>query len=450
LSWFSAKNARAGGLPAVSAWAFGLAYLLPVLLAVALATPVWQNPDEPTHMLRAVQVAHGELLGRREWGSAGGSSDQAIYDAYVPVQPVSMHPERRISLTELAASGAVTWHRAAVYTPFPNTVQYGPAFYVPDAFAYWAGRAAGLTVDRTMLLARACNALVFAFVTMLALTRARRALLPLACILLLPTSLALAASAGQDGLIFACTALVVATLDRMMFEQRTASRSEMLLVASLLVCIGMARPPYAAFLLVLWLAVPAPQMVWKVPAGAAAIILAWCIAVALHVSVRLGGADIGRQLALLGADPWQIPRIAMATARASGIEYAVQFIGVLGWTDTRLPRWFITGLGVVLVLAALAGTQGAARRPLLPLAGAMIATLAIFVLQYLTWTWPGQPAVTGVLGRYFLPVAMLLTLALPRLPIRVGTVACCAVFAQAIVTPAVMLHAIVLRYYIVR
>jgi uncharacterized membrane protein len=169
----------------------------------------------------------------------------------------------------------------------------------------------------------------------------------------------------------------------------------------------------------------------------------------LHVSVRLGGADIARQLALLGADPWQIPRIAMATVRAFGVEYAVQFVGVLGWTDTRLPPVYIAGVGVVLLLTALAGTQGPARRPMLPLAGAIIATFAIFVLQYLTWTWPGQPMVTGVLGRYFLPVAMILALALPRLRIRVGTIACYAVLAQAIVTPAVMLHSIILRYYIV-
>jgi uncharacterized membrane protein len=443
------KSAGEGLLPRLWAWGFGLAYLVLVLLTLAVVTPVWQNPDEPFHMMRAVQVAHGELMGHRAWGSAGGSSDPAIYDAYVPVQPVAMHPERRVTLPALAASGAVTWRTSTIYTPFPNTVQYGPAFYLPDATAYWVGRAASLTVDHTLLLARAINALLCALLTVIALARARRTLLPLACILLLPTSLALGASAGQDGLMFACTALVVATLDRAISEQRAASRGEMVLLACLLVCIGMARPPYAAFLMVLWLAVPAPQVVWKTPAVVAAMVLAWCVAVALHVSVHLGGADMGRQFALLMTDPWQISRIAMATAGAFGIDYAVQFIGVLGWTDTRLPSSFIAAIGIVLLLAALAGTQGPARRPLLPLAGAIIATFAIFVLQYLTWTWPGQPVVTGVLGRYFPPVVMIMALALPRLPIRVGTVACCAVLAQAIITPAVMLHSIILRYYIV-
>jgi uncharacterized membrane protein len=430
------------------AWAFGLGYLVPVLLALAVLTPVWQNPDEPFHMLRAVQVAHGELLGRRAWGSAGGSSDPAIYDAYRPVQPVAMHPERRLGAAAVAASGAVAWHVSTIYTHFPNTVQYGPAFYLPGAAAYWVGRAGGLTVDRTLLLARGCNALLFAIIAATALARARRTLLPLACIVLLPTSLALAASAGQDGLMFACTALVVATLDRAIAEQRAASRGEVLLLVCLLVCISMARPPYGAFLAVLWLAVPAPQTMWRVPAAAAAIVLAWCVAVALHVSVRLGGADMGRQVALLAADPWQIPRIAVATARAFGIEYAVQFIGVLGWTDTRLPALYIGGAGIVLLLAVLAGTNGPTRRPWLPLAGAVVATLAIFILQYLTWTWPGQPVVTGVLGRYFPPVGMVLLLALPRLSFRLGVAPWLAVGALGVVTPAVMLHALILRYYV--
>ena len=444
---FLTKEPGAVSLPWPWAWALVLSYLVPALLAVAVMTPVWQNPDEPFHMLRAVQVAHGELVGRRAWGSAGGNSDPAIYDAYTPVQPVAMHPERRVTLPALVASGAVAWHSSTTYAHFPNTVQYGPAFYLPDAAAYWVGRAAGLSVDRTLLLARECNALLFAIISAMALTRARRAVLPLACILLLPTTLALAASAGQDGLIFACTALVVATLDRVVFEQRAASRGEVLLMAGLLVCIGMARPPYAPFLLVLWLVAPAQRSVWKVPTAAAAIVLAWCGVVALHVSVRLGGADVARQLSLVAADPGRIPHIAVATARVFGIEYAVQFIGVLGWTDTRLPPLYVAAAGVVLLLAVVAGTRGTARRPLLPLAGAALATLAIFVLQYFTWTWPGQPMVTGVLGRYFPPVAMVLLLALPRLPFRLGIAPWVAVGALAAVTPAVMLHALILRYY---
>ncbi len=38
-------------------------------------------------MARAVQVAHGGLLGYRAWTTSGGLSDPAIYDAYQAGSP---------------------------------------------------------------------------------------------------------------------------------------------------------------------------------------------------------------------------------------------------------------------------------------------------------------------------------------------------------------------------
>jgi hypothetical protein len=117
-----------------------LAFVLPLLLTLAVVTPPWQNPDEPLHLARIVQIAHGGLLGSRAWGTAGGVSDAAIYDAYRPVAHASMHPDQHLSRQEIEASNAVSWSAKIAYTSFPNTVQYPPPFYLPAAAIYWAGR----------------------------------------------------------------------------------------------------------------------------------------------------------------------------------------------------------------------------------------------------------------------------------------------------------------------
>ncbi len=421
-----------------------------MLLALAVVTPPWQNPDEFAHMLRAVEVAHGGLFGYRAWGTTGGESDPAIYDAYTPILGVAMHPEQRVSRAALAASGSVGWHKATIYTPYP-TVEYSPAFYLPTAAAYWGGRAASLSVNHTLLLARAANAVVFLLVVLAAVTTARRTRLPLLAILLLPTTLALAASANQDSPMLACTALVVAILDRAIAQARDLRRGEVWLSAVLLACIGMARPPYAGFLLCLLLAARPPAwagMRALLVAGAA--VLAWCVAVALLIVVRRGREDPHAQLAWLAADPARVASVIWATARTFGADYVAQTVGVLGWTDTRLPTPYIVGACLVLVLAGAAGAGGPARRPWLPLCGGLFAVVSIFVLQYFTWTWPGQPYVTGVLGRYFLPVMMVLALAVPRVAwgSRLRRPAAAAIAVQAIVTPAVIFHALLLRYYL--
>lgn len=428
-----------------------LAYLLPVLLTIAIVTPPWQNPDEPLHMARAVQVAHGGLLGYRAWTTSGGLSDPAIYAAYAPVRHAAMRPLERLSPADLAASAEIHFSPAPTYVSFPNTAQYPPLFYIADAAAYWIGRAGGISIDRTLLLARAANAILFAFGAAAALAYARRARLLLAAILLLPATLSLACSASQDGPMLAATALSVALLDRIAADRRAASRAETATIAVLLAAVALARPPYAGFLVLLLLLGPNPTRAsLRLMAATAGCVLAWCLLVALHTSVRLSQADLHAQLAFLAGNPGRIPAIIAATARAYLPDYWQQLIGVLGWTDTALPpayEWFAS---LVLILAAVASAAGPARHIWLPLAGIAFAAVAIFVLQYLTWTWPGQLVITGVLGRYFTPLAMVLALALPAWPwaARVRGPAILGVLALAAVTPAVMVHSLMVRYYL--
>ena len=423
-----------------------LAFTLPLLAALALITPPWQNPDEPLHVARIVQIAHGGLIASRAYGTAGGWSDRAIYEAYKPVAHAAMHPDQRLSAGDLQASRAVRWTPGLAYTSFPNTAQYPPMFYLPGAAAYWAGRAGHLSIDQTLILIRLANAALFAGIAAASLKLATRTRPFLAAILLLPTTLSLACAAGQDSLLFASTALAVALLDRIISANRSATRPESLLIAALLICIAAARPPYAGFLLALLLLDSRPTArSLRFMAISAALVLAWCLAVAAVVTVKLGGADIARQLAFISANPGAILPIIAHTVRNAAWPDWQQLIGVLGWTDTILPTPYILAQTCVLAAAA-AACVGTARLKWAPTAGAIFAILAIFVLQFLTWTWPGQMEITGVLGRYFIPTTLMLALALPSRAMLPARVAWAAIGLAAAITPAIMVHAILTRY----
>ena len=434
------------------AWRFAALYLvftLPLLAVLALITPPWQNPDEPLHMARIVEIAHGELLSYRAYGTAGGLSDRAIYDAYRPVQNAAMHPAQRLTRAALAASNAIAWSPALALTSFPNTAQYPPLFYLPAAAAYWAGRAGGLSIDRTLLLIRLVNATLFAFTTAATLALARGTRPLLLAILLLPTTLFLAASASQDGLLTAAIALAVALLDRVTTAERPATRTEASLVAALLISAAAARPPYAGFLMILLLLAPkiTPRTIFLLTMSAA-ITFAWCLTVALHVSVKLGGADMPRQLAFLWANAGQIPAILLRTLHHDAGAFWQQFIGVLGWADTPLPLPYIRTQTAVLLLAA-AASHTASHRRVLTAAGIAFAIATIFILQYLTWTWPGQNEITGVLGRYFIAPALVFALVLRGAPRpRLRLIAYGATAIVALATPVAMVHAELFRYYV--
>ncbi len=429
-------------------------WALPLLLALAWLTPPWQNPDEPLHFARAVHVAHGGFVGYRAWTTSGGESDRSVYTAYAAVQHAAMRPDQRLSLEDLAESGSIGWSAETKYTSFPNTAQYPPFFYLPDAACYWVGRALHFSINHTLLMARLLNAGLFTALAGAALAIARRTRLLLLAILILPTTLSLACSASQDSLMQGCAVLAVAIIDRVVAEQREASRREALIATILLTLVAMARPPYVFFLLALGLLQTrpwAPLMRYVTPG--AAIVLAWCLLVALHTSVPLHGADMSRQLSFVRAHPETIRPTIIDTLRLFPLGWWKELIGVLGWTDTPLPSTYILFGSAVLVLAALsmpsrAMASGVRRSPWLPALGLALCFLAILVLQFFTWAWPGQRLITGILGRYFTVPAMVASLCLPSLGNRLKPAALAAILGLAVITPAVTFHTLVVRYYL--
>jgi uncharacterized membrane protein len=430
---------------------FYLAWALPFLFAIERATPPWQNSDEPLHLARAVQLAHGGLAGYRAWSTAGGYSDRAIYDAFAPLHHVAMHPNARPEKHQLLAADAVRWSAATQYTSFPNTAQYPPFFYLTDAASYWLGIACGMGIDATLHVARLANGTLFAIMSALALACARRARFLLAAFLMLPMTLSLAVSAAQDSLMIATTLLAVSLIDRAIAEDRAASRLESGAIVAGLAAVAMSRPPYAGFLATILALDPALTLRnrYRLLAAACAVAL-WCGFIAANTSVKLGGADAPAQLHLLLANPARIASITIETLADFTPAYWRQFIGVLGWTDTDLPPAYYLFASLVLLGTMPSAMSGPARRPGIAAAGVCFAILSIFVLQYLTWTWPGQPMVTGVLGRYFIPPAIVAALALPQLKQTASTtidrVSILSLIAMAAVTPPVTLHALALRY----
>lgn len=413
------------------------------LAAVAVITPPWQNSDEPLHMARVVQIAHGELLGWREWTTSGGMSDHAVYAAYLPLRHVAMHTDERPTAVERAESEATRWSRALEYTSFPNTVQYPPLFYLPDVAGYWLGRAAGMRIDATLRLCRVLNAAAFAALTAAALALAARTRWLIAALLLLPMTLSLGASAAQDGPMIGAVALAVALADRA--AARGACPAPVLAgIATLLAAAGMARPPYAGFLLLLP-GLNHPRR-WLAFAIATVAVAAWCGLVAARVMVPFSGSDAAAQAALLADDPARIVGLVARTAGVFGLDYWRQFIGRLGWTDTPLPTLYYWLATAALAAPWLAAGDVRPRLARLALLGTIFAVVTIFVLQYLTWSHPGQPVITGVLGRYFIPVALVLALAAPRLRRTTQPAAIASVALLAAVTPPVMIASLLARY----
>jgi uncharacterized membrane protein len=276
-------------------------------------------------------------------------------------------------------------------------------------------------------------------------------------------SLLLLASASQDALLLACSALAGALLVRALRWPGSGDGKLLIWFVLALFLVATARPPHVA-LAVIPLALTNVPLRWRI-VGALAVtasVAIWSIIVAnmtLNYYSAAIGADPAAQLARLIHDPLLAAHIAFATISQYGAYYKVQFIGTLGWLDTSLPDAYYSAAEAMLAVAAVTATLSIKGKRLrvgevLTVAAGVAACFAgIFAIQYLFSTAPGHGVVKNVQGRYFLPLALSGAALLPALGETKAAHRLCKpltalVVAFPVVSLAVLMRTIVLRYYL--
>jgi uncharacterized membrane protein len=189
---------------------------------------------------------------------------------------------------------------------------------------------------------------------------------------------------------------------------------------------------------------------------------AWSLLVATSTWTNyfsaLTGSDPAGQLEVLRRDPLIVAHVAPATLTKYWQTYADSFIGVLGWLDTPLPRSYCLVAAWMLGIAVGTAILGARGHRVAPagavgiVAGVMLSILGVFISQYLTWSPPGSETVQGIQGRYFIPLALVCVTLLHALgsirTARVHRLLTILILTFPLVSLAVVMRAIVLRYYL--
>ncbi len=430
------------------------AYAIVAIPVLAVLMPPFQAADELAHLERANQIAHGGLLATHYAGkqTSGGVVDSGLEQAEHPFDPIRFHPERKRTRAMTDAASATGWGTLET-RPFPNTALYPPLLYLPAASGQFIARHAGLSVLHGLLLSRLLDGLVSAALGALAIALSDAAAPFLFALLTLPMSLSLDAAVTQDGPLIAVAALASVLL------RRVAERPHGPLLAGaalLLALTATARPAYLPLCLLPLLLPALPRAARFAAAGAAVLaVVAWTALVERVTLLQSAATQVSSQMQALSLHPLvaaTLLRTTLHTQLVEGCPYCREFVGVLGWLDTPLPNSYVA-LAAAVLLGALAMSRPAAapligRRSRLVAASLVLgAVVAVFVLQYLSWSPVGGPMVDGVQGRYFLPVAPFLLLLLPGSRARRPGWAVVALCCFPALSIAVTLRAIVFRYY---
>lgn len=430
----------------VAALAVFLLLIVPLVAFCAWRVPTGEVPDEPTHVMRAASLLHGEIIGHRvatlnvETGArdAGVTGNTGLALAAIAGNgdraPLPAGASRAARLAWLRS---IPWQPQTGFVSSANTAAYSPVAYVPAAMGLGIAILTGARPHAAIIAARFANTLVYALIGALALWLAGRGRLLLLVALSLPMTVWLAGSCSQDGLVIACAVLAAALLPR-------EGRAAFWCGCAALAVLALQKPPFLPLAL-LPLAVPGrfDRSAWLRRMGGACVIalpaMLWSVAIAALVSVPLLPGPPYHPGPLWPGDPTRLFRSAVASAQISVLLHhplrvallpittggrdlsalRLQFMGVLGHLSIRLPHLLYT-LWTTAILSAVARlATEAPTRPLgwfTPVAG-LVAILGsaelIFLSLYVTWTPVGMARIDGMQGRYFIPLLPMLLFVLP-------------------------------------
>lgn len=394
-------------------------------IPLVFVSPPLTAPDEGRHMARIYTLAVGQLRLPAGADSRIPRSLVTLSDGidrlWPPLQPRVQRPRRVLR---------PLWNqplRPDVQVPVRNLATYGPLAYTPQVLGFALGRAFEAPPIALVYLGRIANLLAWAFVVAAALRLTPRCGWAFAALALLPMSLFLAASLSADAPANALALLLVASVLRAGFGPGAhLSPRDVGLMCLSAALFGLTKGGY-------WLMAGLPLLIpgarFRSPRERWAVLAAVAIAAVVPSGLWFAGAQAsGYTEAGLGADwaaqlefvlshPFGYAGIFATSWLETGGAYLKTFLGVLGRLDVVLPTWTYAFLTASLLALPLLEARDLdtldTRRRLWLMAIFALCTGTVFTMIYLSGNAVGAPSIRGVQGRYLLPLAPLLLVALP-------------------------------------
>ena len=420
----------------------------------AFLTPPFQVPDEPSHYLRAYAISEGSfrvrlydrapaqplpenllLFATELVGSRTGDQRQLITVGEIRhALRYRLQPEKRV--LELVP------HEKADPVAF-TAGGYPPLLYLPAAAGHTIGRALDLPLLVSFYVCRLLNLFASVAIGYAAVRIAPFGRLSLASIGLLPMTAFLRSSLSPDSLVISLALVCFAFAISAQIASRWRGRKDFRSLMLLTFVVATAKPLY---LLLPALGLLAAFRNHKMQAGRVLAvgftILTAAFATFLWVTAPLaeGSPDLelasrsserhrssqdhaagtnlnfSAQMREIVENPGRFVRLVAASYIREAEPLAYQFAGRFGWLDTPFPFTLRMLLLIFLILAAF--TDGLPEWSLriwqrAVLVGSFFGTLIITAtILYLVWTPVGAAQIEGLQGRYFIPIAPAILLAL--------------------------------------
>lgn len=395
-------------------------------VAFILITPPFEAPDEPVHFFRAYQISEGNLSVDKIGNTYGGELPQSIAETITKTYDqtgVAFHPDIKYSVSSTRNTLHIhNTHKNHLFD-FSTTAYYSPISYIPQAVGIGVTRLMNAPPIISLYFGRLCNLAAWIALFYLAIRLMPYRKWAVVFIGLLPMALFQAASMSADVMAIGLLAVTLALILRFASSTTRLTSKQLIALTTLLTLLALSKQVmflFAGLVLLLpkglfksqRLALASKAILITVPLLLFAI---WSMHVkGITFSSSVNGIDPTQQERYVLHNPFEYLNVLFNTYFYSWSDGIVKsFIGNFGWVDAPLADTIVVPAYVALFLVIAASTGktkqwlSGNQKILLGLI-AIVYLLAVSTALYAYSTPVAFKIVVGLVGRYYIPVALLL------------------------------------------
>jgi len=382
--------------------------------------PPFQSPDEPAHLNRAFLLSKGEIFLKTEGGVTGGYLNEGLIKYEKEFEFLPFNPNSRLSVDKFKESFSIDWSDKRSFLGLPNTAQYFPFIYIPQAVALTIGEWCSFPVAFSYYLSRLFCLLISIMIIYFAAIIYPMPVLAAACFLT-PMSFFQLGSASIDGLAFSLFALVGSIFMNLACcsnTERVEKRRLLILGTFLIIVLTTTRLNFICIALLPFVLFLRSREIRFLLSSFSILVFSglWSTYVFINVKGAITrDVSSSEMLAYYLSHPFIFVKVFINTILNYDLVryYWKMFVGVIGWLDTFFSNYlYIFYLFIFLVVFIIGIKNLISKKIEKWRIGFFLSLPCSFFLMYfmiaVVWSDPKMEFIDGVQGRYFTPFFILL------------------------------------------
>lgn len=399
-----------------------LTIAVPLGCLYMIVLPMAGTPDEIAHYYRSYEISMGHITSKVE-GEAGGRD--------FPVAISSIFDQMKLDLTNIKYRDVLdsfrirTDNSVTQFTNFTSSALYSPLCYLPQATGILVARLLHLPTAFTFYFGRIFNFIAFLAIVYFSIKWLPIKKISMISILFLPSVFQAAISLSPDALTIAISfALISFTFYMRYIKKGKMTNREFTIMSILALFISMLKIVYLPICFLLFL-IPKERFyshrekymkLGLLLMGIVGLNLGWLMYSSRFLIETNPGVNAVAQLEFILSSPISYVKILFDTLSTYYFVYLTTALGAqLGWLTINLNQSYVFSYFILLIFIFLTD-QEKTRKKLQEFEKWWIfllccgIVLLIFTSLYIQWNAVRSELISGVQGRYFLPVVLLAVL----------------------------------------